>query len=112
MSNREKQPSSPGEQESDELEEQIERHSHGRGDESARATRRDVLAVAAGVAAAGAAGYYTGTATASHGTTPSGEVGSASEPFLRVHTDRLVLHERTTDPSSPADGELWYNSSA
>lgn len=43
---------------------------------------------------------------------PSGQRGTASDPLELVYTDQLVLHERTSDPSSPANGTLWYNSTA
>lgn len=73
-------------------------------------SRRQVTK-AAGIALAGAVG---GAAVASQTVeaAPSGEIGTASNPLLQTHVDRLVLNERTSDPSSPADGELWYNSSA
>lgn len=71
-------------------------------------SRRDVLA-AAGIAAAGPTlGFLAGTAEAdSH----AGTVGTDSQRF-RVWADRVVLVERTSDPSSPDNGEIWYNSSA
>jgi len=72
---------------------------------------RRQLTKAAGIALAGAVG---GAAVASQTAeaAPAGEIGTSSNPLLQTHTDRLVLNERTSDPSSPVDGELWYNSSA
>lgn len=72
--------------------------------------RRQVLASAAGIASAGAAGYLLGTESVQ--AAPSGEAGTQSEPLLRTWNDSCVLVERTSDVSSPADGEMWYNSSA
>lgn len=85
--------------------------------DSSGLSRRDVLAgggaLGIGALLGGGARYVlTEPAAASHGTSPDGLAGAASEPLLRVHTDRVVLHERTSDPASPSDGELWYNSSA
>jgi len=73
-------------------------------------SRRQVTK-AAGIALAGAVG---GAAVASQTVeaAPSGEIGTSANPLLQTHVDRLVFNERTSDPSSPADGELWYNSSA
>jgi len=73
-------------------------------------SRRQVTK-AAGIALAGAVG---GAAVASQTAeaAPAGEIGTSLSPLLQTHVDRLVLNERTSDPSSPADGELWYNSSA
>jgi len=75
------------------------------------AVSRRQLTKAAGIALAGAVG---GAAVASQTAeaAPAGEIGTSSNPLLQTHVDRLVLNERTSDPSSPADGELWYNSSA
>ena len=73
-------------------------------------TRRGVLAGALGIAAFGAAGgYFAGGAAAQ--SSPSGTVGTASNPYLRAYVDRVAF-VYTSDPSSPADGTLWYNSSA
>lgn len=74
-------------------------------------TRRQVLAAATGAAAAGAAGYVTGTETGS-AQSASGQVGTLTDPYLRVNVDRLVLVPRTSDPSSPEDGSAWYNEDA
>lgn len=69
-------------------------------------TRRNFLAKAAGIAAAGAAGIYaTGTATAQ----PSGEFPASTEDPLRiVYADRHRWYPRTSDPSAPDDGVSWY----
>lgn len=72
--------------------------------------RREVLAAAAGVAAAGASGYFAGTATAADGSA-SGSVGTSSSPYTRAYVDRVVFHDLGTDPSVP-DGTLYYNSNA
>jgi len=73
-------------------------------------SRRQVTK-AAGIALAGSvvgAGVASQTAEAA----PAGEIGTSSSPLLQTHTDRLVLNERTSDPSSPTNGEVWYNSNA
>jgi len=70
--------------------------------------RRRMLAATA-TAAVGAAGFMTGRASAD----PSGVFPIATEdPLLKIRADRIVLVERTSDPSSPSDGELWYNGGA
>jgi hypothetical protein len=74
-------------------------------DQTQTVSRRRVIA-GIGVASVGAAGYLTGRAAAD----PSGVFPIATEdPLLKVRADRIVLVERTSDPSSPSDGELWYN---
>jgi hypothetical protein len=71
-------------------------------------TRRALLA-ATGAAAVGAAGYATGRASAA----PTDVYPvSGEDPLLKIRADRIVLIERTSDPSSPSDGTLWYNGSA
>jgi len=72
--------------------------------------RRQVLASAAGIASAGAAGYLLGTGNAA--AAPSGEVGTSADPLLHAFADSMVLTERTSDVSSPSNGEMWYNSTA
>lgn len=70
--------------------------------------RRRMLAATA-TAAVGAAGFMTGRASAD----PSGVYPIATEdPLLKVRADRIVLVERSSDPSSPSDGEMWYNGGA
>ena len=72
--------------------------------------RRRLLA-ASGLAAAGAAGYLSGRASAQ--SSPSGTFpASGSDPLLKIRADRIRLVPRSSDPSSPDDGELWYNDSA
>lgn len=70
-------------------------------------SRRALIASAAGIAAAGAGGHLLGSASAQ---TPAGEIGTASNPYLRAYVDRKVFNNRTSDPSSPADGTQWYRS--
>lgn len=83
-------------------------------DEVGLPTRRDVLKVSSGAVLAGGALVIggSGNAAASHGGGTSGDVASASEPALRVFVDTWHFHERTSDPSSPSNGSMWYNSSA
>ena len=72
--------------------------------------RRRLLA-ASGLAAAGAAGYLSGRASAQ--SSPSGTFpASGSDPLLKIRADRVRLVPRSSDPSNPDDGELWYNDSA
>lgn len=69
------------------------------------------LLVASGLAAAGAAGYLSGRASAQ--SSPSGTFpASGSDPLLKIRADRIRLVPRSSDPNSPDDGELWYNDSA
>lgn len=74
-------------------------------DETER-TRRNVLV---GVAGLGAAGLF-GAGRASAQSTPDGEVGTSSNPYVRAYIDRKVFTNRTSDPSTPADGTQWYRS--
>ena len=71
-------------------------------------SRRSVIAAAAGIAAAGAMGVYaTGDASAA----PTGTFPVAGEdPLLKIRADRVRLVGRTSDPSSPDDGTMWYRS--
>ncbi|QLD84610.1 hypothetical protein HWV23_02705 [Natronomonas halophila] len=74
-------------------------------------SRRRVLAGAAGIAAAGAAGFYAGAETVE--AAPQGVFPVESDdPLEKLRADRIRLVPRTTDPSSPDAGELWYNSEA
>lgn len=66
--------------------------------------RRAVLTGLAGLGAAGV--FAAGNATAQ--ATPSGEIGTASNPYLRAYVNRKVFTARTSDPSSPDDGTQWY----
>lgn len=83
----------------------------GEANEQREMSRRAVLATAVGIAGAGAAGHLSGRAAASDGSA-SGQIGTAAKPALRVYVDTFHFHERTTDPSSPANGSMWYNSTA
>jgi len=69
-------------------------------------SRRSVLAAAAGLAGAGAAGLYSvGIASAA----PSGTFpASGDDPLLKIRADRVRLVPRTSDPSGPDDGVMWY----
>jgi len=74
-------------------------------------TRRKSIASAAGLTAAGAAGFIfaSGSATAD----PSGTFPVPSDdPLLKIRADRVRLVPRTSDPSSPDDGTEWYNEDA
>jgi hypothetical protein len=71
-------------------------------------TRRALLGAmtAAGI---GATSYFAGRASAAPtGTFPA----STDDPLLKLRADRLRLVPRTSDPSSPDDGTLWYNGGA
>jgi len=73
--------------------------------------RREVLAAAVGVATVGAAGYMTGRASGQN--SPTGTFPVSSDPaLLKLRADRLRLVPRSSDPSSPDDGTMWYNDSA
>lgn len=72
-----------------------------------RRSRRRFLATAAGVAGAGAVGAWAGLAEAQ----PSGTFpASTDDPLLKIRADRVRLVGRTSDPSSPDDGTMWYRS--
>lgn len=62
-----------------------------------------------GVAGLGAAGVFA-AGRASAQTAPEGTVGTPTNPYLVAYIDRMNFSARTTDPSSPDDGELWYRS--
>lgn len=68
-------------------------------------SRRALLASAVGVAAAGASGYWSGIASGQ--SAPSGTIG-ADEPYERAYINRQVFIGRTSDPSSPPNGTMWY----
>jgi len=72
-------------------------------------TTRRALLTAIGIAGAGAAGHFVGTAQAA----PTGTFPAATDdPLLKLRADRLRLVPRSSDPSSPDDGTLWYNGGA
>jgi hypothetical protein len=71
-------------------------------------TRRALLAATA-AAGLGASGFFAGRASAAPtGTFPA----TGDDPLLKLRADRLRLIPRTSDPSSPDDGTLWYNGGA
>lgn len=74
--------------------------------DSPKHTRREVIGKAVGIAAAGALGIYaTDTVTAAPtGTFPV----DTDDPLLKIRADRVRLVPRTTDPSAPDDGTMWY----
>jgi hypothetical protein len=77
-------------------------------DDDASTTRRALL-TAIGIAGAGASGHFTGRASAA----PTGTWPEATDdPLLKLRTDRLRLVPRSSDPSSPDDGTVWYNGGA
>lgn len=88
-------------------EELIERVEGLEAQQASGQTRRRLLATAAGVAGAGALGAYSGLASGQ----PSGTFpASTDDPLLKIRADRIRLIGRTSDPSGPDDGELWYRS--
>jgi len=71
--------------------------------------RREVL-TAVGIAAAGAAGFYGGTETAS--ADPSGTFPQSSDdPLAKIRANQIELIPRSDDPSDPNNGVMWYNDS-
>jgi hypothetical protein len=68
-------------------------------------SRRALISSAVAVAAAGASGYWSGIASGQ--SAPSGTIG-ADEPYERAYIHRQVFIGRTSDPSSPPDGTMWY----
>ena len=74
-------------------------------EETGGVSRRDVVA-GAGLAAATSAGYFLGVGSAA--ASPSGEIGTASNPYQRAFIDRQRYVGRTSDVSSPDDGMTWY----
>lgn len=74
-------------------------------------TRRDVIKGLA-TASLGAAGMYAMSGGASAQTLGSGEIASQANPALRVYVNRVHFVDLGSDPSSPDDGSMWYNSNA
>lgn len=70
-------------------------------------TRRDVIA-----SIIGGAGLYALLGKAQAQTTGSGEIASQANPALRVYVERVHFVDLGSDPSSPTDGSMWYNSNA
>ena len=71
-------------------------------------SRRSFLAKAAGIAAAGALGIY---ATDSVQAAPAGTFPAVTDdPLLKIRADRVRFIGRTSDPSAPDDGTMWYRS--
>lgn len=69
-------------------------------------TRREIIGKAVGIAAAGALGIYT---TGNVSAAPSGTFPvDTDDPLLKIRADRVRLVPRTTDPSTPDDGTMWY----
>ncbi len=68
-------------------------------------SRRRIIASAAGIAAAGAAGVgFTGRASAD----PSGTFPSSSDdPLELIRADRIRFVPRASDPTSPDGGTMW-----
>jgi hypothetical protein len=80
-----------------------------KSDETALIDRRDILVSAAAMAGAGSLGVVVGSsgvAAAPTGTFPT----SSDDPLLKIRADRIRLIGRTSDPSSPDDGTIWYRS--
>jgi len=69
-------------------------------------SRRSVISAAATLAGLGALGVYeTGVVSAA----PSGTFPAPTDdPLLKIRADRVRLVGRTSDPSSPTDGTMWY----
>ncbi|GAA0305458.1 hypothetical protein [Halarchaeum salinum] len=90
----------------DELIDRIESLEDQLADADGGYSRRSVIAAAAGVAAAGAAGVFsTGVASAAPtGTFPA----SGDDALLKIRADRVRLVARSSDPSTPDDGTMWY----
>lgn len=55
----------------------------------------------------GILGFGAGSASAQ--SEPSGEVGTQANPWSRIYATMVAFVARDSDPSSPADGTLWYN---
>lgn len=81
---------------------------HADNDADKQYGRRAVLISAAAAASVGALGVY-GTQTVA--ADPSGTFPeSGDDPLLKIRADRVRWIGRTSDPSSPDDGETWYRS--
>jgi hypothetical protein len=77
-------------------------------DDDASTTRRALLAATA-AAGLGASGHFVGSARAA----PTGTWPEATDdPLLKLRADRVRLVPRSSDPSSPDDGTVWYNGGA
>lgn len=77
-------------------------------DTTAQSDRRSILQLAAAIGT-GALGFAIGTET-TEAQTNDNTVASRSTPAELVVADRLQLVD-ISDPSSPEDGDMWYNSS-
>lgn len=72
-----------------------------------KTTRRSVLgSIVGGVALYGVLGK------ASAQTTGTGEIASQANPALRVYVNRVHFVDLGSEPSSPGDGSMYYNSNA
>jgi len=76
---------------------------------SPEVNRRQVLTAAAAIAGAGAAGYGGYLVGDVEAASPSGTIGTSAEPLIRVYSDQVVFVNKSSDPSSPDNGTIWYN---
>lgn len=68
-------------------------------------SRRNILV---GVVGLGALSAGFGLGGAAGQSNPEGEIGTAANPYLRAHLDEARFIARSSDPSNPDDGTLWY----
>ena len=73
--------------------------------------RRSVVKATLLAAAASIVGFGAGASTTA-AQEPSGDVGTAATPFDRAHVNIMSFVARTSDPSDPDDGTMWYNEEA
>ena len=64
-------------------------------------------AMLTGIAGLGAAGLFSAGRVSAQ-SDPENEIGTAENPYLRAYIDRQLFVGRTSDPSSPEDGTMWY----
>lgn len=65
----------------------------------------------AGIGVAAVSGFGAGQASAQTAE-PEGRVGSLANPYEIAFIERIVFTQRTTEPSSPEDGTIVYNTEA
>jgi hypothetical protein len=76
-------------------------------DTTTRLTRRDALGLLTGASIS--AGALTLASNPTTAATAGNTVATRSNPADVMATDRIQLVSQSSDPSSPSDGDIWYN---
>lgn len=77
-------------------------------DTTSRLTRRDALGLLTGASIPLGALALTGSNPAS-AAVAGNTVATRNNPADVMATDRIQLVSQSSDPSSPSDGDIWYN---